>query len=466
MQETDRGEKPLSSWKEIAAYLGCDRRTCIRWEKNHGLPVHRPSSDRSRSHVFAYKREVDDWLKKRSGPPGIREELSPKPRLSRLTIFVFISLLFAGLSLLVYLFVIHGPFQKRSSLLTQPADFKVRGSELVVLNSKGEELWKYDTHLDALEDESIYRNHFQVRQFSPSALRTLPTLIIEDIDKDGLKEVLFVPMTRDFSHYGDLICFSSTGQIKWSFGPERRITYGQTQYDNDFFFYGLGLLPNDSYKNRAKIIVFGQHFPNFPTFVDVLTVRGQKVGEYWNAGRFLDYGLADLNNDARMELVLVGTNNEYGKGCLVGLDPADMRGGSPQSGSYYVRNMEAGSEMSYLLFPRTLIDELDFSPRGTAGQIEVLASGRMAAIAGFSNLVFELNDRFVVERVIISDTYKEKYNRFQAEGKIAPGPLDEPRLASELQNSVLYFDGVGWTKTPAPHLILSKRRASPSLAIR
>ena len=31
----------LDSWKAIAAYLGRDMSTVIRWEKEKGLPVHR-----------------------------------------------------------------------------------------------------------------------------------------------------------------------------------------------------------------------------------------------------------------------------------------------------------------------------------------------------------------------------------------------------------------------------------------
>ena len=34
-------EKPLQSWKEIAAYLERDERTTRRWEQNAGLPIRR-----------------------------------------------------------------------------------------------------------------------------------------------------------------------------------------------------------------------------------------------------------------------------------------------------------------------------------------------------------------------------------------------------------------------------------------
>ena len=54
---TDR----IDSWKEIAAYLGRDARTAIRWEKERGLPVHRVPGGQ-RQAVFSYRHELDAWL--------------------------------------------------------------------------------------------------------------------------------------------------------------------------------------------------------------------------------------------------------------------------------------------------------------------------------------------------------------------------------------------------------------------
>jgi tetratricopeptide (TPR) repeat protein len=56
----------LSSWKEIAAYLGCDIKTCGRWEKESGLPIRRISPGSKRSRVFAYQSDLDRWLTERN----------------------------------------------------------------------------------------------------------------------------------------------------------------------------------------------------------------------------------------------------------------------------------------------------------------------------------------------------------------------------------------------------------------
>jgi hypothetical protein len=48
----------LSSWKEIAQYLGKGVRTVQRWEHS-GLPVHRPNGS---GIVCAYPQELDTWI--------------------------------------------------------------------------------------------------------------------------------------------------------------------------------------------------------------------------------------------------------------------------------------------------------------------------------------------------------------------------------------------------------------------
>ena len=53
----------LNSWKEIASYLGRGVRTVQRWERDLGLPVHRPKG-KDRSAVLAFPEELDQWLQK------------------------------------------------------------------------------------------------------------------------------------------------------------------------------------------------------------------------------------------------------------------------------------------------------------------------------------------------------------------------------------------------------------------
>jgi hypothetical protein len=53
----------LTSWKEIASYLGKGVRTVQRWEAEMDLPVRRPAADRHI--VLAFPEELDAWARRR-----------------------------------------------------------------------------------------------------------------------------------------------------------------------------------------------------------------------------------------------------------------------------------------------------------------------------------------------------------------------------------------------------------------
>lgn len=61
-QQPVQAPSVLSSWKEIAAYLGRSVRTVQRMEAELGLPVRRPRGH-ARSSVIAIPSELDEWLK-------------------------------------------------------------------------------------------------------------------------------------------------------------------------------------------------------------------------------------------------------------------------------------------------------------------------------------------------------------------------------------------------------------------
>jgi len=63
----------LSSWKEIADYMGRGVRTVQRYERELGLPVHRVAG-RQRGSVMAFLDEIEGWV--RNTPPDLHV-LSP-----------------------------------------------------------------------------------------------------------------------------------------------------------------------------------------------------------------------------------------------------------------------------------------------------------------------------------------------------------------------------------------------------
>jgi hypothetical protein len=55
----------LSSWKDIARYMGKGVRTVQRWERELGLPVKRPNGVVQKSAVVLSRSDLDAWLETR-----------------------------------------------------------------------------------------------------------------------------------------------------------------------------------------------------------------------------------------------------------------------------------------------------------------------------------------------------------------------------------------------------------------
>jgi hypothetical protein len=68
----------LYSWKEIAVFLKCGVRTAQRWERNQKLPTHRHNHIR-RGTVYAFKDEIQEWMKSRAGAQALASVSSTSP---------------------------------------------------------------------------------------------------------------------------------------------------------------------------------------------------------------------------------------------------------------------------------------------------------------------------------------------------------------------------------------------------
>jgi TolB-like protein len=70
-----RNESRLESWGEIASYLGRDIRTAQRYERDFALPVRRLRTAKQ-GQVYAYRSEIDEWIKQRQEKGGVAAEPS------------------------------------------------------------------------------------------------------------------------------------------------------------------------------------------------------------------------------------------------------------------------------------------------------------------------------------------------------------------------------------------------------
>ena len=343
MADNNTLQERLSTWKEIAVYLDCDVRTCQRWERKLGLPVHRFDPDSSKTRVFAYKSELDEWLKKDLRTKSFRINIRRKKAK-----YFFLIIPAALLILLVLLNMNPG-----SSV---PFNFDIKDSSLLILNEKNSKLWSYDTGLSNLCSEEYYREYFQEKRRNDLGVLKMPYLMIKDLDQDGKKEVLFSTQTRDELQEGLLICFDHKGKKLWEFKTGKPLKFGTVSYSSEYRINGINV--NDIDDNGSmEIIVIAINRYYFPSQLVILDFKGELLGEFWNSGYLMDYNFADLNKDKRVEFIVSGTNNEYNSGCIIVFDPTDIWGASPQSGEYLCQKLKPGSEKYYILIPPTDVEK-------------------------------------------------------------------------------------------------------------
>jgi hypothetical protein len=84
----DAAPAVLTSWKDIARYMGKGVRTVQRWEQDFGLPVRRPQGSNKKA-VLARPRDLDAWVAMRCSS---RAELAPNRSTSGASMDSFSSL--------------------------------------------------------------------------------------------------------------------------------------------------------------------------------------------------------------------------------------------------------------------------------------------------------------------------------------------------------------------------------------
>ncbi len=432
-------ENLLSSWKEIAAYLDCDIRTCQRWEKKFGLPVYRVDEE-SGSRVYTYKDELDNWLKSRNNKNSSPSKAKSQKFKQQIRLFVLLPFLIVGGFIIYFLFL-------KTSISPIPSDFRIQYSYLIILNEDGKELWRYDTGLENLVSEEEYRQHLQFKRNREDGIgRYLPYLIIKDINNDNLAEVLFSTQTQNEFGEGKLICFNYKGQILWEIETGRELKFGQKVYSRDYRIFGFEVCDID-HDERLETVVISEQFPYFPTQLVVLSSNGEKIGEYWNSGRLIDFVCADIDEDGKQELIVAGMNNEYARPSLIVFDTLSIRGSSPQEKDFFkCHDLNSGTAKYYILFPQIdfLLLERMMEP---LANIDVLKNKRLSATTKFSILIYEFDHRFELQNVRLSHRFQLMHKKAVFEGKVT-SVLNED-YKKGLEKDFLYFDGEKWMSESA-----------------
>jgi hypothetical protein len=405
-------DRELSSWKEIAAYLGVGVRTAQIWEHDRGLPVRRLPGGRGR--VLATTRELEEW-KRSAEPAAPTVNKTIETQLSWLVEHLRSLFLLAGLSVVLVAAVV---VTLRPA--ERPVSFRLERNVLVVLDDHGRELW---------------------RKIFPYALveAVHPDLAsrytwIGDLDGDGRQEVLFAPHGLERSSESTpLICYSNRGRERWRFVNRRTIRTATEQFSP---VYGVSrfLVTSTGKGKPDAVLVSTTHALYYPCEVALLSAEGKEMREYWHSGHLNQLSSADLNGDGENEFYLAGIDNGRHAATLVVLDTEHFSGASSEpTPAYQFQDFAPGSERARLVLPRSCLNTAT-EPYNTTvtleaanGSIDVQTNELLGGPG--AGIIHHFTPDLRQHRFDLADSYRHEFRRSLLAGEIHGCAEDDPQLS-------------------------------------
>jgi len=320
----------LSSWKEVAAYLGVTVRTAQKWEAERGLPVRRLPGGRSRVVVSA--EELDAWLRApgAEAPPPVPGAAGNARRFVRVGILFGVFLLALAVAGAAYF-----------SFERVPAGWRVVGDALVVVDVRGRTLWTktFGYPLDDYQKLSAER---------------LNMGWVGDLDGDGEPEVLFLAHSRAAGS-PMVYCYSRSGALRWTFQPGQTAHGFSEEYHPPYNPENVIVF---RVRGAVRIAVASVHHTWFPSQIALLSGDGKLLGEYWHAGHLNHLAVAEASRGRRPLLFAGGIANGYRRAALVALDPERFGGVSREENPEYRLPGPPAHEVIRVLFPRSCINRV------------------------------------------------------------------------------------------------------------
>lgn len=394
-EPTDR----LDSWKAIAQYLGRDERTLRRWEKQ-GFPVRRVASASGHS-VFAYKSEVDAWLRS-SAPQEPAREPAPAPR--RMPWIV--RKRFAAVAVLVVIGTVSWTILAPHA--ADPAvkiELSITGIEGV--DASGVSQWRFDFPSDQL-------THLPTTSADPAVIAAGEPPLAYALTSYASRRV-------DRAHLGgSLYQLSLDGRLLRTFSLEDRWRFsdGRT-YEGGWALTDFSI--NSRYGRR--IAIAGHHLTWWPSVVTMLDDRWVRIGTFVNSGWV--ESLRWLSPD---RVLIGGFNNGLDGGMLAVLDAHRMDGSSPENpaGPYVCETCPPGGPLFYAVFPRSELNRITGSGFNRAAVFiegdRIIARtselDRPTNVGPLSDAIYEFSMTMELLDAQYGDRYWDHHRRLELEGRV------------------------------------------------
>jgi hypothetical protein len=399
----ENGRRRLTSWKEIAAYMGRDVRTVLRWEKQRGLPVHRVPGATGRV-VFAYTDELDAWVRGESDriadvdaavvPTLVPESSSP-----------------------VQAAPSGQPSWWRSAALTAVAVGILGGGAVWLMSvaradrSEIAQALVTEAAVHATRpDGSLQWTHPLGRLVTPNGSETLVT----DLNGDGQADVVVsLSESSNAQYQGALLALDHRGRKLWDYQPQDALSFGGEPF-------GMPWVPDDltSFTSGGRPFVAWalHHHTWWPSIVAVFNAKGERTSTFVHSGWIRNI---QPSRDARY-LLAGGISNARNGAAFAILDPAQPGGSSPEDAGtpYECRNCPSGAPIRYFVIPWTDVIEPTILG-GRRGQFMSFPDGRIELRAvqnQNAEMIVELTPALEIKRRHVSDGYWAVHAQLERDG--------------------------------------------------
>jgi hypothetical protein len=352
----------------------------------------------------------------------------------------------------------------RPSKDPNPTHGRVQNQVLYVYNKDGEVLWTKP----ALGMEDQFNNENLAVEGGRRSIT------IDDIDGDGVKEVLVISylpsrLLKASSFARDSIyCFNRGGDLRWRAGCGEMIRFGEMDFASQGFWEVLSVFFVENRKtSRPQLFALALVSPHWPMKLFELDPKsGRELQSYWNTGGLNMVLLQDLDGDGNLEIVLGGINNAYRRASIVVLDPSRVDGCGPTLPQFTPSAVGRGTEKYYALLPRTDSGELlltsgynliiQLFPVGQ-NRLKTQTKEDTAGVAG--GVLYTFGPQMQIQSVIADDIFIKRHEQLEKQGKLTKKL--GPAYYQELKDSVLYWDGDRFVSTPTMNKYYLQSKQNP-----